>query len=303
MRQGDKATARRLLYQALRTNPRSVAAWLWLSAVVDDAAKEQECLERVLAIDPGNEVAQRHLDQLTQAKGPHPEPQQAPGSHVGPAQPASQPRPSQPFRKATSTTTESQPAKSKWTGHILLIAVAALLVIVCLPGSCCVLLSREVPSVGTPRSTPSPTWPATWTLTPRATATSELATIPMEGSLWCPDCAAEGMPINLWERGSANRGRIVAQAYHGDEVVVLDRNRDAEENRYYYEVGVLKTGAIGWVPETLIQLFPTTKPTWTPVPEVTSPPLSEDTQGIVQSLRQFEESQFCHTYSCRFGDS
>lgn len=77
--------------------------------------------------------------------------------------------------------------------------------------------------------------------------------MPTEGSLWCPDCAAENISINLWENGDTDRGRIVAKANHGDDVEVLDRNYEKSESRYYYKVKVEETGAQGWVPETLIQ--------------------------------------------------
>jgi DNA segregation ATPase FtsK/SpoIIIE-like protein len=67
IKQGDKATGQRLLLQVIKANPHNEVAWLWLSAIIDDPAKERDCLERVLAINPDNEVAQMHLTRLRQA--------------------------------------------------------------------------------------------------------------------------------------------------------------------------------------------------------------------------------------------
>ncbi|MBN1580129.1 MAG: hypothetical protein JXA89_05460 [Anaerolineae bacterium] len=65
IQQGDKVAARQLLLQVIRTDAKNETAWLWLSAIVDDLERERECLERVLKINPHNEVAQRHLRRLS----------------------------------------------------------------------------------------------------------------------------------------------------------------------------------------------------------------------------------------------
>ena len=67
IRRGDRAAGRKLLFQATQADlPPQLAevALLWLSAVVDDPIKEKACLEQVVAINPGNEVAKRHLAKL-----------------------------------------------------------------------------------------------------------------------------------------------------------------------------------------------------------------------------------------------
>jgi len=64
IQQGDKVAAQKHLLQAIEANSRSEIAWLWLSAIVDDPARERECLERVIAINPNNTVAQQHLQEL-----------------------------------------------------------------------------------------------------------------------------------------------------------------------------------------------------------------------------------------------
>jgi hypothetical protein len=57
-RQGQRPRAYRLLRHVLRRHPTSVAAWLWLSAVVTDPVQQRDCLERALALDPQCRAAQ-----------------------------------------------------------------------------------------------------------------------------------------------------------------------------------------------------------------------------------------------------
>jgi hypothetical protein len=64
---GDRATARRLLTQAVRRDPESVAAWLWLSSVLDTPQGRAFCLRRVLTLDPDNPAAKRGLSALQTA--------------------------------------------------------------------------------------------------------------------------------------------------------------------------------------------------------------------------------------------
>jgi len=61
LKAGDKARARRLLAQALKLNPRNDAAWVILSTVVEEPERVIDCLERALAINPENQIAQRKL--------------------------------------------------------------------------------------------------------------------------------------------------------------------------------------------------------------------------------------------------
>lgn len=64
----DKAQARQLLIQILRQEPRYAQAWLWLSATVEADAERRACLERVLIIDPHNQVAQKGVAMLNSRK-------------------------------------------------------------------------------------------------------------------------------------------------------------------------------------------------------------------------------------------
>lgn len=74
IRQGNRATARKMLSQVVRSNPRNEVAWLWLSAIVDGPTQERDCLKQVLKINPDNEIAQRHLERLDRIGATPPQP-------------------------------------------------------------------------------------------------------------------------------------------------------------------------------------------------------------------------------------
>lgn len=58
---GDKPTARSLLHRVTAQNPGSEVAWLWLSAIAETPEQEKAYLERVLAINPNNSLAIKHM--------------------------------------------------------------------------------------------------------------------------------------------------------------------------------------------------------------------------------------------------
>lgn len=61
---GQREHARELLMRVVEQDEENVAAWLWLSGVVDSLDDREVCLENVLSIDPDNDVAQRGMDML-----------------------------------------------------------------------------------------------------------------------------------------------------------------------------------------------------------------------------------------------
>ena len=65
-RAGNKVEARMYLEALTLQEPDNAQGLLWLSFVLDDPNLAMRCLERVLAIDPGNEKAKRGLDWLRQ---------------------------------------------------------------------------------------------------------------------------------------------------------------------------------------------------------------------------------------------
>lgn len=74
-RDGNRSEARRLLAQAIKVNPRSEVAWLWMSGVLEKPEDRIRSLQQVLNINPKNEMALRGLQALgVQVAPPEPEP-------------------------------------------------------------------------------------------------------------------------------------------------------------------------------------------------------------------------------------
>ena len=69
-RAGQQDLARQLLAQAIKANPNSEAAWIWMSSVVATNEQRIHCLRQVLVINPANELAQRGLKALGGAAQP-----------------------------------------------------------------------------------------------------------------------------------------------------------------------------------------------------------------------------------------
>jgi len=67
IRSGNKAKAGQLLTGILKADPQNELAWLWMSQVVKTRQQQQQCLEKVLAINPRNKAAQKALVQIKQS--------------------------------------------------------------------------------------------------------------------------------------------------------------------------------------------------------------------------------------------
>lgn len=65
---GDRNAAREILTRAVRRQPDSEAAWLWLSSVLDTPQGRAHCLQRVLALNPDNQAARRGLAALDRVR-------------------------------------------------------------------------------------------------------------------------------------------------------------------------------------------------------------------------------------------
>ncbi len=84
-RRGHKEPAQALLTQVVQAEPNNEEAWLWLARVVDDPLQKAECLQRVIALNPGNKWAAEQLNALQSGSAPAagaappPVPPQAPG--------------------------------------------------------------------------------------------------------------------------------------------------------------------------------------------------------------------------------
>jgi hypothetical protein len=114
LRGGDNLQARQLLGQAIRQDPGNEQAWLWLSGAMETTQDKLMCLNKVLAINPGNEAALRGLAALQTSPPASPTP--APPSPLE-TQPVPRPqhiRPSlvQSVLSGDQSTAESPPAPS-----------------------------------------------------------------------------------------------------------------------------------------------------------------------------------------------
>ncbi|MCP4539157.1 MAG: FHA domain-containing protein [Chloroflexi bacterium] len=65
---GKSAHARKILGKVVKDDPRLVMGWLWLAGVVKTKDQQRYCLERVLQLNPQNQVVKRILTQLETAK-------------------------------------------------------------------------------------------------------------------------------------------------------------------------------------------------------------------------------------------
>lgn len=63
-RSGDRVTARKLLQEVIRADPRSELAWMWLASTTDNIAERRACLSKALEINPNNARAKEALDKL-----------------------------------------------------------------------------------------------------------------------------------------------------------------------------------------------------------------------------------------------
>ena len=58
---GDKKTGQQLIAQVIKADPKNEAAWLWMASTLDDPQEKKECLQKVLQINPDNEMAKKAL--------------------------------------------------------------------------------------------------------------------------------------------------------------------------------------------------------------------------------------------------
>ncbi len=69
IKEGKKTEGKTLLAEILHTDPNNERAWLWMSAAVKNPDNKEECLERVLKLNPDNQPAQRSLASLRKKQG------------------------------------------------------------------------------------------------------------------------------------------------------------------------------------------------------------------------------------------
>jgi hypothetical protein len=64
---GENNKAMEFLKQALAANPNDVDAWLVVAAVVEQPERKRQCLNRVLTLDPTNQIARDELLEMDRA--------------------------------------------------------------------------------------------------------------------------------------------------------------------------------------------------------------------------------------------
>lgn len=106
---GQKDQARQLLQQALRLEPGSEVAWLWLASVARDRRERLLCLDKLLDINPNNEMGLQSLQALGLTRAQLA--QQVKLSSVKPEPPPAPPQPSAPT--ASYLPAADQPSKTK----------------------------------------------------------------------------------------------------------------------------------------------------------------------------------------------
>lgn len=109
-RNGDRATARRLLEDVIRTDPDNELAWIWLASSVTAFSERRDALERVLEINPNNTRAREALGQLLGQPSAQP-----PGQRASPARSAARPA--------------ATPAEAQGRQNISLLAIAGVMLL------------------------------------------------------------------------------------------------------------------------------------------------------------------------------
>lgn len=84
LRAGQRDEALNLLRQAIQLDPQSEQAWLFMAGAVQEPDRRKYCLERVLQLNPQNELAKRGLASLVPAQPPAPAPEPAPPPEPAP---------------------------------------------------------------------------------------------------------------------------------------------------------------------------------------------------------------------------
>ena len=64
VKKGERAVARTLLREIIHDDPRNPQAWLWMAGVADSVAEVTHCLEKVLEVEPDNQMAKERLSML-----------------------------------------------------------------------------------------------------------------------------------------------------------------------------------------------------------------------------------------------
>jgi hypothetical protein len=70
IKNGDKASGRKILFDLVKQEPKNETAWLWLAASVQKEEQRIYCLQMVLKINPENQNAKIALDKYQKVEEP-----------------------------------------------------------------------------------------------------------------------------------------------------------------------------------------------------------------------------------------
>ncbi len=140
IRSGDKARGGQILAKILKTDPQNELAWLWMSQTVKTRKQQQDCLEKVLAINPNNNAAHKALLKIKQVSPkptkeiPEFSPSIDPFTFKSRGSFQTQPKPTQPtatsVRKPQIRSKRRPPMSSAEISRILMIAGGFFLILV-----------------------------------------------------------------------------------------------------------------------------------------------------------------------------
>jgi tetratricopeptide (TPR) repeat protein len=262
-KQSDEA--RRLLQNAIRLNPASETAWLWLSSVAKDNQERIFCLKQILQLNPENEMALKGLTAL----GVSPEPEQA----AAPKSTVPQPE-RQKIAAARATLepiirealeqpdpyenldwmhkTRNRAGERAATLLTLTVRIVPLLILVCLLAGVAYVATNTPGGIAlaptwTPSHTPTNTATPTPGFTPTPSPTPELTYTPsptLDPVIPVGDLFSEMTPTPVYPRISS--GPLLAAVVrmdHGEYAEVLPTLSSEREltssnfdpNPYYYE--------------------------------------------------------------------
>ncbi|MCB0033218.1 MAG: hypothetical protein KDE51_04335 [Anaerolineales bacterium] len=123
---GDMESGRKLLSTILKKDRNNEEAWLWMSRTMSEPQKKRQCIERVLSINPNNEVALRIIDRMDGRTAPPPT--AAPAQPQTTKQQAPTPRKMPPPPSYVPQVTPQQQAKTRIIGIVAFLFAGLFLI-------------------------------------------------------------------------------------------------------------------------------------------------------------------------------
>ena len=224
---GDASKAREILTRLLKTDPKNVDYWLWMSAIVLTVKERVYCLRQVLAIDPENDEAAAGL-RMVGEKAPPPNP-----AKFHPIQ-------SIPWKTSLEIENEKPASQKGLRSRVVLYTVLGIAVVGLLSfGIFLALRPRAQVDTGpVKRWTLTPSLTATITSTPKPTSTGPSALSVVLDSTFTPTPLYVATPHNRLEAYNAAM-RAYEKEDWGNAVEYFQQVIASEPNSadVYYHLG------------------------------------------------------------------